>query len=84
VKTADKVFVTTTDSANTLKVTGTFTADGTTNTDAVIFSKSDLTLNGTGTLNISSTDNGITSKDDLKVTRREYLQHHKYRSVITG
>ncbi len=72
VKTADKVFVTTTDSANTLKVTGTFTADGTTNTDAVIFSKSDLTLNGTGTLNISSTDNGITSKDDLKVTGGTY------------
>ena len=72
VKTADKVFVTTTDSTNTLKVTGTFTADGDINTDAVIFSKSDLTLNGTGTLNISSSDNGITSKDDLKVTGGTY------------
>ena len=42
VKSADKVFVTTTDSSNTLEVTGSFTADGTTNTDAVIFSKEDL------------------------------------------
>ena len=68
VRNADKVFVTTTDSENTLSVTGTFTTDGDTNTDAVIFSKDDLVLNGTGTLTISSTDNGITSKDDLKVT----------------
>ena len=68
VKNADKVFVTTTDSTNKLTVSGTFTADGDTNTDAVIFSKDDLVLNGVGTLTISSTDNGITSKDDLKIT----------------
>ena len=68
VKSADKVFVTTTGTENTLAVTGTFTADGDTNTDAVIFSKDDLVLNGTGTLTIQSTDNGITSKDDLKIT----------------
>ena len=68
VKNADKVFVTTTSSDNTLSVTGAFTADGTTNTDAVIFSKDDLVLNGQGTLNISSTDNGISCKDDLKIT----------------
>ena len=67
VKNADKVFVTT-KNTNTLKVSGTFTADNDTNTDAVIFSKDDLVLNGTGTLNITSTDNGITSKDDLKIT----------------
>ncbi|MEE8885408.1 MAG: carbohydrate-binding domain-containing protein [Eubacteriales bacterium] len=69
---ADKVFVTTTDSENTLSVTGTFTADGDTNTDAVIFSKDDLTLNGTGTLTIESTGNGITSKDDLVITGGTY------------
>jgi len=69
VKSADKVFVTTTDgSENSLTVSGSFSADGDTNTDAVIFSKQDLAVNGQGTLNISSTDNGITSKDDLKVT----------------
>lgn len=68
VKSADKVFVTTTDSENTLSVTGTFTADGDTNTDAVIFSKDDLVLNGVGVLNIQSSDNGVTCKDDLKIT----------------
>ncbi len=69
VKNADKVFITTTEgSENTLSVTGTFTTDGSTNTDAVIFSKDDLTLNGLGTLIIESTDNGISGKDDLKIT----------------
>ncbi len=68
VKNADKVFVTTTQSENVLAVTGAFTADGDTNTDAVIFSKDDLVINGFGTLQISSTDNGISCKDDLKIT----------------
>lgn len=68
VKNADKVFVTTTDSVNELTVSGAFTDDGDTHTDAVIFSKDDLVINGTGTLKISSTANGITSRDDLKVT----------------
>ena len=72
VKSADKVFVTTTSTQNTLKVTSTFSADGDTNTDAVIFAKDDLVLNGTGTLTIESTDNGITSKDDLKITGGTY------------
>lgn len=68
VKSADKVFVTTVaGTTNTLSVTGEFVADGGTNTDAVIFSKDDLVLNGQGALAIESTDNGITSKDDLKV-----------------
>lgn len=69
---ADKVFVTTTDSVNTLTVTGAFEADGDTNTDAVIFSKDDIVLNGLGTLNISSSDNGIAAKDDLKITGGTY------------
>ena len=68
VKNADKVFVTTTESENYLSVTGTFEADGDTNTDAVIFSKDDLVLNGLGTLTVTSTDNGISCKDDLKIT----------------
>ncbi len=71
VKTADKVFVTTSaDSA--LSVTGSFAADGNTNTDGVIFSKSDLILNGTSALTIVSTDNGIVCKDDLKITGGTY------------
>lgn len=73
VKSADKVFVTTTDSENAMEVTGTYQADGDTNLDAVIFSKADLVLNGTGTLGIvSSEGNGITSKDDLKITGGTY------------
>ncbi len=67
VKNADKVFVTTV-GTNNLTVSETFTSDGTTNTDAVIFSKDDLVINGTGTLTITSSENGITSKDDLKIT----------------
>ena len=69
VKNVDKVFVTTASgSENTLTVSGSFTADGDTNTDAVIFSKDDIVLNGEGKLNISSTDNGISGKDDIKIT----------------
>ena len=70
---ADKVFITTTDSENTLTVSGQFTADGENNTDAVIYSKDDLVLNGTGTLNITSYyGNGITCKDDMKITGGTY------------
>lgn len=72
---ADKCFITTAEgSENALTVSGTFTEDteNDVKTDAVIFSKSDLTLNGTGTLTISSTDNGITSKDELTVTGGTY------------
>lgn len=70
---ADKCFITTTSSENTLSVTGTFTSDGDTNTDAVIFSKDDLVFNGTGTLNISSAAaNGISGKDDVKFTGGTY------------
>ena len=70
---ADKVFVTTTDSDNSLTVSGEFTSDGENNTDAVIYSKDDLVLNGTGTLNVTSNyGNGITCKDDMKITGGTY------------
>lgn len=72
VKSADKAFVTTS-ADSTLSVTGTFVSDGNTNTDGVIFSKADLTLNGTATLTVSSTDNGIVGKDDLKITGGTYV-----------
>ncbi|QSF45631.1 carbohydrate-binding domain-containing protein [Paenibacillus tianjinensis] len=73
VKAADKVFVTSTDSENHMEVTGSYVADGDTNLDAVIFSKADITLNGTGTLDIvSAQGNGISSKDDLKITGGVY------------
>ncbi|WP_337102047.1 carbohydrate-binding domain-containing protein [Paenibacillus sp. YIM B09110] len=73
VKEADKVFVTSTDSESYMEVTGSYVADGDTNLDAVIFSRADLTLNGTGSLEIVSNDgNGISSKDDLKITGGVY------------
>ncbi|WP_138494557.1 carbohydrate-binding domain-containing protein [Paenibacillus pinistramenti] len=73
VKAADKVFVTSTDSENHMEVTGSYVADGDTNLDAVIYSKADLTLNGKGTLEIvSKAGNGISSKDDLKITGGVY------------
>ena len=68
VKNADKVFVTSAGSDSMLTITGTFSSDGSTGTDAVIFSKDDLVLNGTGTVTVSSTDNGVSCKDDLKIT----------------
>ena len=71
VKSGDKVFITTS-ADSSLTVSGTFKADKDTNTDGVIFSKSDITLNGEATLTINSTDNGVVSKDDLKVTGGTY------------
>ena len=67
VKNADKVFVTL-QGNNSLSVTGSFTSDGETSLDAVIFSKDDLIINGEGNLTVESSANGITSKDDLKIT----------------
>lgn len=74
VKQADKVFITTAqDSVNHLKTSSAFTADGDTNVDGVIFSKDDLTLNGTGTLSIETEyGHGIVSKDDLVITSGSY------------
>lgn len=70
---ADKCFITTAEgSENSLSVTGSFTADGDTNTDAVIFSKQDIVLNGTGSLAINSSANGISGKDDVKFTGGTY------------
>ena len=79
---ADKCFVTTTDKQSTLSVTGSFKSDGDTNTDAVIFSKDDLVFNGTGTLVISSANgNGISGKDDIKVTGGTYEITSKLDSI---
>ncbi|MBC2607100.1 carbohydrate-binding domain-containing protein [Pelagicoccus albus] len=69
VKSADKVFITTLPGKNSLSVTGEFVPSDDTNLDSVIFSRSDLTLNGQGQLAITSSQgNGISSKDDLKIT----------------
>lgn len=69
VKSADKVFITLAEgTVNTVSgVTQTISVDE--ETDAAIYSKSDLTVNGEGSLSIKCSDGkGIVSKDDLKIT----------------
>lgn len=74
VKSAEKVFVTLAEgSQNTLRNTDEYVAIDDNNIDAVIFAKSDLTLNGTGSLTIISAEgHGIVSKDELKITGGTY------------
>ena len=68
VREADKVFITLAEgSDNALTSSGSFEADGDINVDGAIFSRDDLTINGTGKLSVSSTDNGIVTKDELKL-----------------
>lgn len=69
---SDKTFITLApDSENTLSdgKEYSYTSPDENEPDAVIFSKDNLTVNGTGTLNINANFNeGITSKDDLTIT----------------
>lgn len=71
---ADKVFVTLAPgSANTLTNGGSFTGAADEKVDAVIFSKDDLTLNGSGSLTITSpAGHGIVGKDDVVITGGSY------------
>ena len=71
---ADKVFVTLADgSENTLSNGGSYVAIDENNIDAVIFSKTDLTLNGSGSLTIQAqAGHGVVSKDELVVTGGSY------------
>lgn len=66
---ADKVFVTSKEgTTNKLSVTGSYEAIDDNNIDGVIFAKTDLVLNGTGTLEITGAEgHGVVCKDDLKV-----------------
>ena len=74
VKQADKVFITLVPSSeNTLSNKSEFVAVDDNNIDSVIFSKSDLTLNGSGKLTVNAAyGHGIVSKDDLVLTGGEY------------
>lgn len=70
---ADKVFVTL-EGTNSLDVTGEFVNSDDVNIDGAVFSKSDITFNGNGTLNVKCTyGHAIVSKDDLKVTGGTYV-----------
>lgn len=66
---ADKVFVTLNgQTKNTLSNGGSFTQIDDNNIDAAVFSKQDLTFNGSGSLTVSSpAGHGITCKDDLVI-----------------
>ena len=73
-KNADKVFLTLAEGTeNTLTNGGSYTAIDENNIDAVVFSKTDLTLNGSGNLTIDAqAGHGVVSKDELTVTGGSY------------
>ncbi len=72
---ADKVFVTLVDgTTNTLANGGSFVAIDDNNIDGALFSKQDLTLNGSGSLTVTSpAGHGIVCKDDLVITGGTYV-----------
>lgn len=71
---ADKVFVTLAEGTeNSLSNGGTFEAIDENNIDAALFSKQDITFNGTGSLTVTSpVGHGIVAKDDLVITGGTY------------
>lgn len=75
IKQADKVFLTLAEgSENPLSVTGEYVAIDDNNIDSVVFSKDDLTINGSGSLTIDAEyGHGIVSKDDLIITGGEIV-----------
>lgn len=74
VQQADKVFVTTAaDTENFFSNGGSFEADDGENVDGAVYSKEDITFNGTGKLTVTSpAGHGIVSKDSLTVTSGSY------------
>ncbi|MBO4432463.1 MAG: carbohydrate-binding domain-containing protein [Clostridia bacterium] len=73
VKSADKVFVTLLKGTENTLSNSTAFKTGNDNIDGVIFSKSDITFNGEGTLTVNSTTgHGIVGKDDVKFTSGTY------------
>lgn len=70
IRQADKVFVTLAEaSQNRLSSTGTFEKEEDDSIDGAVFSKDDLTFNGSGSLVIASLQgHGIVGKDDLVIT----------------
>ena len=71
---ADKVFLTlAAGTENSLTNGGSFQPAEDSNIDAVVFSKTDLTLNGSGSLTVTSPGgHGIVSKDELTITDGSY------------
>ena len=74
IREADKVFVTLAEgTANSLANGGSFVPIDDSNIDAALFSRQDLTLNGSGSLTVTSpAGHGIVGKDDLVITGGSY------------
>lgn len=75
VRSADKVFVTLADGTeNVISNGGTFESIDENNIDGTVFSKQDLTFNGSGMLTVTSpVGHGIVCKDDLVFTSGTYM-----------
>ncbi len=73
-KNADKVFLSLAEGTeNALTNGGSYTAIDENNIDSVVFSKTDLTLNGSGSLTINAqAGHGVVSKDELTITGGSY------------
>ena len=94
VKSAKKVWVTLTEgSQNALSTTGDFVQADDNNVDGAVFSKEDLTFNGTGALEVAcASDHGIVCKDALRlvsgevsvVAARHAIQANDYVAVSGG
>ncbi|WP_051689052.1 carbohydrate-binding domain-containing protein [Butyrivibrio sp. AE2032] len=66
---ADNVYITLEDgTVNKLANTGTFDSKDDNSVDGAVFSKTDITINGSGSLEISSSAHGIVGKDDVNIT----------------
>lgn len=74
IKNADKVFITVADgTANSLTNGGSFAGSEESGIDGALFSRQDLTLNGTGSLTVTSpAGHGIVGKDDLVLAGGTY------------
>lgn len=68
-KEADKLFVTLAEGTQNSLASGGYTAIDDNNIDGTIFTKCDLTINGSGSLNIKASEShGVVTKDDLVVS----------------
>ena len=66
---ADNVYITLDDgTSNSLVNSGEFDSKDDNKVDAAVFAKTDLTINGSGSLVVSSTAHGIAGKDDVTIT----------------
>ena len=66
---ADNVYITLADGTeNALINGGEFDSKDSNNVDGAVFAKTDITINGSGSLKVTSTAHGIVGKDDIAVT----------------